>query len=269
MRLSRSLVIFALPEKVESIINSDITAVILHKNQPEQLKSALESVQWCTHRLILDDHSSPSISALARNYKAEVQPVIVHKNFAKARNEAEKHIRTSWILWLDADEVVSKALAEELQHYAYQRFLAGVILHRQDFFLQRTLRYGETGHIQLLRMIRKGKGVWSGTVHETLRTSGKTMHAKENLYHQPHASVSTFLEKIISYAQIAGVEKRIHPIRTILEMFTFPVGKFILNYFLLLGFLDGFPGFCMAYMMSLHSFLVRVYRLEQWRGYSG
>lgn len=254
-----------MPVKVESIINSDITAVILHKNQPDQLRSALESVQWCAHRLILDDHSSPSVASIARKYKAELQPVVVNNNFSKARNQAEKYIRTSWILWLDADEVISKELADELQHHAYQRFLSGVVCFRQDVFLQKVLRFGETGHVRLLRMVRKGKGSWVGLVHETLRTSGKTLLAKSPIYHQPHVSLSSFLDKIIFYAEIAGRQKRVHPIRSFIEMFIFPLGKFVFNYVFLLGFLDGFPGFCMAFMMSLHSFLVRVYRVEQWR----
>jgi hypothetical protein len=43
----------------------------------------------------------------------------------------------------------------------------------------------------------------------------------------------------------------------ILAIIFYPFGKFILNYFLKLGFLDGAPGFVYAFMMSFHSFLVR------------
>ncbi|MBI4226081.1 hypothetical protein HY612_03115 [Candidatus Roizmanbacteria bacterium] len=37
----------------------------------------------------------------------------------------------------------------------------------------------------------------------------------------------------------------------------FPLAKFILNYFIKLGFLDGPAGFTYAFLMSFHSFLVR------------
>ncbi|MFN4212849.1 MAG: hypothetical protein ACK4FL_02720, partial [Microgenomates group bacterium] len=43
----------------------------------------------------------------------------------------------------------------------------------------------------------------------------------------------------------------------IFEIIFYPLGKFILNYFIYLGFLDGPAGFAYAFLMSFHSFLVR------------
>jgi hypothetical protein len=44
----------------------------------------------------------------------------------------------------------------------------------------------------------------------------------------------------------------------VVEVIAYPLGKFFYTYVLLLGFLDGAAGFTYSFMMSFHSFLVRV-----------
>lgn len=78
------------------------------------------------------------------------------------------------------------------------------------------------------------------------------------LDHYPHPSVKEFLEKIQYYTDLRAnelFEKKV-PVSW-WHIILYPKAKFIQNYGIRLGFLDGTAGIVHALLMSLHSFLVR------------
>src|SRR5258708_7151707 len=66
---------------------------------------------------------------------------------------------------------------------------------------------------------------------------------------------SNFAQHINFYSTIHAQENKKTKSANIFYIITYPLGKFFVNYFLKLGFLDGVEGFVMAIFMSLHSFL--------------
>ena len=67
-----------------------------------------------------------------------------------------------------------------------------------------------------------------------------------------------FLEEINFYTTIRAkelYEKKTEI--TLKDIILYPKAKFLLNFFLKLGFLDGLEGLIFAILMSFHSFLVR------------
>jgi glycosyltransferase involved in cell wall biosynthesis len=181
------------------------------------------------------------------------------EDFSQQRNYAFEKTLGDWIFFVDADEVVSTELAKEITEIITKnKVFDGFSLKRDDIFLGKTLRFGETAHINFCRLVKKGKGVWQGLVHERLEVRGKTGVLKNRLLHYSHANLTEFLEKINSYSTYRAMELKAKGEKTsffdILWHFN---AKFILNYFIRFGFLDGFLGLVMALMMSFHSFLVR------------
>lgn len=241
---------------------SGCTAIILHKNDPEHLRFALQSLRWCRERIVFDDYSKESILALVTSLGATVHPFPVGMDFAAARNAGASIAHSEWIVWLDADETITPELAEEMQRAMRDETVQGLRFRRLDSFQGRELRFGETGAVRLVRAMRMGSGSWHGAVHERLEVRGSVKELHAPILHTPHASVSTFLEKIVRYAELAA-RQRHNPIwRSWLELFLFPPAKFLLNMVWRQGWRDGIPGLTMAYMMSLHSLLVRVYWLR-------
>ncbi|MEK7565928.1 MAG: hypothetical protein AAB506_02700, partial [Patescibacteria group bacterium] len=126
---------------------------------------------------------------------------------------------------------------------------------RRDVFWGKELKHGEAGSIKLLRLGKKDAGEWQRKVHEVWQINGPTKTLNNYLYHYPHPTISEFLSSINNYTDIDILEqKKFSYFRLIFN----PPGKFIYNYFLKLGFLDGYPGLVYAFMMSFHSLLVRV-----------
>jgi hypothetical protein len=87
---------------------------------------------------------------------------------------------------------------------------------------------------------------------------GKTLVLQKPLLHYPHPTIAEFLKEINYYTDIRA--KELYRRKVFVrwwDILLYPKAKFILNYFLRRGLLDGSAGFVFAVMMSFHSFLVR------------
>lgn len=131
-------------------------------------------------------------------------------------------------------------------------------IKRKDVFLGRELKFGETGNLKLVRLVKKGKGLWKRPVHEYLEVSGKIEELNSPLEHFSHNNIASFVKKLNFYTSInAEYLYKNREKASFFSIFFYPVGKFLKNYFWKLGFLDGAHGFIHAVLMSFHSFLTR------------
>ncbi len=246
-----------------------LSVVVLTKNEEKNIQACLESLSWCDEIIIIDDYSTDKtiteIQVLKnKNLKTKLKFKIFKRalagDFAAQRNFGLAQARGEWVLFVDADERISKILAEEIKMGISGKFgcLSGFYFKRKDKFLGKWLKFGETAKIKLLRLARKDKGKWVGKIHEVWQISGKTAVFKNPLLHQRKISLAQFLGKLNHYSSLRSKELYDQGKTTNIFWITFyPVAKFCQNYFLRLGFLDGIHGLIMAGMMSLHSFMVR------------
>ncbi|MDO8658903.1 MAG: hypothetical protein Q7K55_09255, partial [Candidatus Levybacteria bacterium] len=129
---------------------------------------------------------------------------------------------------------------------------------RVDFMWGKYLKYGETGNMRLLRLGKKNSGSWRGMTHERWLIKGLLGRLTNPLQHFPHKNLTEFLKEINFYTNIRSKELKLKDKKTnFLEIILYPIGKFLLNYFIKRGFMDGIAGLIFAITMSFHSFLVR------------
>lgn len=236
-----------------------ITAIILTHNSADTITAAINSVKFCRHIIVIDDYSTDATTTIAARLGATVHQHALNHDFASQHNVGLRQASTDWVLFIDSDEVVPKQLAQEIL-FAIQSNtgIAGYCLRRQDTFLGRQLRHGETGQASFVRLGKRGAGVWRRPVHEVWEISAPATLSTP-LQHTPHPNLNIFLDKINHYSDIDSRHRfqagqSIRP----LSICIWPIGKFLYNYVFKRGFLDGFPGFIMAYMMSLHSLVTRI-----------
>lgn len=206
----------------------------------------------------------PNLTILTLN-----EPNLV--DFSEARNRLLSSAQTDWVLFIDQDEVITPALAHEIKTVLGSRkanYVSAFRLKRQDRFLGRVLKYGETGNASFIRLAKSDWGRWRGAVHETWEGRGPTPTLHTPLLHSPHPTLSSFVAKLDHYSTLAAAERYAqhrHP--SLLSLISYPFAKFVLNYFVKLGFLDGVPGLIHALMMSWHSYLThaKLYLLWQKR----
>lgn len=95
---------------------SNLSVVILAKNEQNNIADAIESVkQWVSEVIVVDMNSSDRTCEIARNLGARI---IFHEDielFDQARTPGVLASKTDWVLILDADERVGTELAKKIQ----------------------------------------------------------------------------------------------------------------------------------------------------------
>lgn len=246
-----------------------ISTVVLTKNEQKNIKECLESLKWSDEIIIVDDYSKDKTREIAKTLGAKVFLHHLDNDFAQQRNFALRQAQGDWVLFIDADERISPALAAEIQSQISNlksKNLNGFFLKRKDWFGRRWLRYGETANVKLLRLGRKGAGEWQRQVHEVWEIKGKIGELKNPIFHYPHQTVSDFLRQINFYSTLHAEALYQDGVKSSLfRIIANPLGKFIQNWILRGGFLDGTPGLIVALMMSFHSFLARSKLYLKWK----
>ena len=240
-----------------------ISAVILTHNNESSIQKTLESVSWSDEIICIDDFSTDDTVQIAKKQKAYVFQRHLNEDFAGQRNYGLEKTQGDWILFVDSDEIVSTALQKEIRETISRQGtgkegIQGYFFKRDDMFLGKKLQNGETKNVRLLRLGRKNSGCWNRPIHEYWDIKGKTETLKTPLVHNAHTNVAQFIADINRYTSINAQYLYKNGERSnLFTIIAYPKVKFIQNYFLRLGFLDGTAGFIMAAMMSFHSFLTR------------
>lgn len=176
------------------------------------------------------------------------------QDFSQARNRLMQSVKADWILFLDSDEKLSLPIDPTKldKHFNYS-------FKRQDWYLGRKLRFGETASVRLVRLVQPGTGHWQGRVHEKFISRLPVRLLPQPILHRRQVTLSQFLDRLNWYSSLRAEEINRF---SLFELLVYPSVKFVKNYFWHLGFLDGLPGLAMAFMMSFHSLAVRVKQYE-------
>lgn len=246
-----------------------ISAVILTKNEQENIEDCLKSLQWCDEIIVVDDYSEDNTRMIAKTLGAKVFLHHLDNDFSQQRNFALRQVQGEWVLFIDADERISLALRAEItncQSTSRRTNYNGFYLKRQDFFGGKWLKHGETAKVKLLRLGKRRAGEWQRQVHEVWKIKGRMAELKNPILHYPHQTISEFLESINFFSTLHAEVLFKEGVKTnTFQIIVYPPGKFFQNYFLRLGFLDGTSGLIVALMMSFHSFLARAKLCLKWK----
>lgn len=237
-----------------------LSAVILTKNEEKNIENCLKSLSFCDEVIVIDSDSSDNTRTIAQKFGAKVFIRPLNNNFSDLRNFGLSQAKNIWVFFVDADERVTEALASELSSTIYNLSseYTGFYIKRSDIMWGKELQHGETGNLKLLRLAKKDKGIWDGRVHEIWKVKGRIGELKNRLLHYPHPTLDDFLSEINLYTTLRASELYERRVKVYWwSIILYPKVKFLLNYFIKRGFLDGMPGFVFATIMSLHSFLVR------------
>ncbi len=242
----------------------NITTIILAHRYDQRLIDALDSAQFAKEIIIVDNNSNAPWDELKQSRSFEImtykEPLT---DWSAVRNKAIEQASHEWVLFLDSDEILSTNAAETVEGIINANFFDGALIKRSDIFHDKKLQYGEAGNQSLIRMGKKNRMQYHRPVHEEARVNGIVSTTDIEILHNSHLSITNFFDSISAYAHREAQHQHDTGHRLFLPtMIIFPIGKFLLNYIGKLGFLDGWQGFVYAFMMSLHSFFVRVNQFE-------
>ncbi|RMG93054.1 MAG: glycosyltransferase family 2 protein [Zetaproteobacteria bacterium] len=234
-----------------------LSVVIITLNEEANLPACLESVRWAEDILVVDSGSSDRTCEVARAYGARV---IEHawQGFGAQKQFASDHARHDWVLNLDADERVSERLVDSIQRaLAYSHQPAAYRCNFLHFIMGRPLRHGEAWPDPHVRLYDRRRAHWSRRpIHEHVVVDGPVRALDGWIEHHTAASVSEIFDKINRYTDLQAAElvqagKPVGLRHVLLN----PAWRFVRNYLLRLGMLDGVPGVVHAAQAAMTSFL--------------
>jgi len=243
-----------------------ISAVVITKNEESNIKTCLESLLFCDEVIVVDDESIDKTRIIAEKYNTKVY-INRLENFSSQRNFGLSKVNHEWVLFIDADEIVSNELKEEIVKKIDTLNINGFFIQRRDVFLGKKMQHGDLGKVSLMRLAKRNFK-WVNDVHEVWEVTGKTSNLENPVIHNSHKNLSEFIEKIDQYSSLRAEELQKQKVfSSSFSIVFYPVGKFTNLFFIKLGFLDGLHGFVHAVFMSMYSFFVRgkLYQLNNER----
>ena len=228
-----------------------ISVYIIAFNEVEKIRDCINSVLWADEIIVADSHSTDGTSEIAIELGAKVVN-IPFNGYGDLRNQAINHCNGDWIFSLDSDERCTIEVRDEIIKLIENAPLDIYRVPRKNFFMGRWIKHsGWYPNFRQPQLFRNGKMTYSmDRVHEGfISYSDKKIGITKNFIWQfPFKNTEEVMYKANRYSTL-GVEKlEAKGVNgTILKAFFHGFWSFIKHYIFKLGFLDGGPGFVIAF----------------------
>jgi glycosyltransferase involved in cell wall biosynthesis len=164
-----------------------ISALVLTRNEEQDLPGCLASLRWCDDVHVFDSLSEDRTAEVARSAGARVSQR-PFDNYAAQRNAALASLpfRHPWVLSVDADERIPEALAAEIRTFAASApaDIVAARIRRRDFCLGRWLRHAQISPY-FVRLVRPRRVRYEREINEVLVAGGEIATLREPFDHFP------------------------------------------------------------------------------------
>ena len=237
-----------------------ISTVIITHNEEHNIARCIESVKDISDEIVVvDSFSDDKTASIAQGFGAKVF-FRTFKDFGDQKTFAIECAKNDWVLSVDADEVLSPELQasilKEKQGPVYDAYNVNILANYCGQWIRHCGWYPQPK----LRLFNKNKcHMTSSKVHESIVMNDRKFRSgflDGNLLHYSYKTISDHTKKIELYSELAAknaIEKgeRILFIKILLG----PTWKFIYNFILRGGFLDGYLGYVICKNIAYAGFI--------------
>jgi len=178
-----------------------ISAIVLTRNAENLIADCLDSLSFCEEVVVVDSESEDRTREIAEKMGAKVFGYL-SSDFSASRNFGLKKVTHDWVLYVDADERVTKELALSIEHQisgAESQFSAFKLRRKNFYFGNHEWPYIE----RLERLFKKNKlEGWYGQLHESPKVKGDIGTLEGYLLHYTHRNLSLMVNKTIEWSKI-------------------------------------------------------------------
>ena len=279
-----------------------ISVIVPVRNEARNLPRCLESLAEVGEVYVIDSQSTDDTVAITQSRGAKVVQFHYAGGWPKKRQWAMDTLPFAydWILLLDADEILTPELVEEIRRAVQNPGVNGYSIRLQLYFLGRVLRHCDASFWKL-SLFRKGRGRFECRlkdqdasmadmeIHEHVVVDGPTAELRNALVHHNVDSLSRYILKHNEYsnwearvllkadgdpedrseemsADLFGTQaqRRRWLKRNLYRLPGSPVLLFLYRYVFRLGFLDGVPGliYCTFQAVQMFHSKAKIYELE-------
>jgi glycosyltransferase involved in cell wall biosynthesis len=235
-----------------------ISALIITFNEKGYIERCIDSIDFADEIIVVDSYSTDGTYQYLNSHPKVKAIQHEFENYTAQKSFALKQASHDWVLFLDADEVVTDKLRNEIkskasndsEHCAYW-------FYRKFMFQNRRLHFSGWQTDKNYRLFRKSQAHFckKKIVHETLVVNGTSGILQEKLIHFCYKNYNDYKQKMLKYGRLKAKEaflkeKKFNYFPLIFK----PTWKFFHNYVLRLGFLDGKKGITVCYLNALGDF---------------
>ena len=242
-----------------------ISATIITLNEEKNIRRILQSLNGVVEEIVIvDSGSQDKTIELAKEYGARI---FFRKfdNFSNQKNFAVSKAEGNWILSADADEQIPQQLGEEIKKAVQSHKFVGFLMPRRNYILGREIKHSWWSPDAHIWLWKKNKGKWVGNVHEEVKVEGEVGELKNAKVNFQDKNISDFMQKNDFYATIAANDLFKKGVRfSLFHLFYDSILEFLIRFIYKFGFLDGWRGFTLSYLMAIYkiSVWIKIYELQ-------
>ncbi len=245
-----------------------LSVVIITKNEERNMHDCLKSVvDWADEIVVVDDESTDKTVAIAEQYGAK----IYHRkmdNEGIHRNWAYAQAKNEWVLSLDADEMVSPQLRDELTAVLPSTKFHAFDMPLRNYIGKYWVKHSGWYPAGKLRLFMKSRFKYEEVgVHPRVFLQGDTGHLTKDIIHKGYPDFDHFLASLNRQTTLEA-EKWIETGRkmTLGVAVWRAVDRFFRSFIGKKGYKDGFVGFMIAFFAMLYQVMSYAKYYERIKG---
>lgn len=247
-----------------------LSAAVIVFNEERNIGRCLASLQGIADEIIIvDSHSTDKTVEICNAYNAKVyqQDFL---GYAEQKNYANSLCTYTHIISLDADEVVSENLKKEILSIKNNFAADAYELNRLTNYAGKWVHHCGWYPDRKIRIFKKEVAHWAGPrLHETLQVNSKNIiRLKSDLLHYSFHSEEDHLKQIEKFTNISSKELFDKGQGTnFYYLYLKPAIRFITDYIIKLGILDGATGFTVCKNSAYAAYLKYAKLKQHWIEY--
>ena len=231
-----------------------LSVIIITRDEGHRIGRAITAVAFADEVVVLDSGSTDGTVDLARAAGARVEQTDDWPGFGRQKNRVLDLAKGDWILSIDADELVTEALADAIRDAirftdtsADAHSPVAWWIERRSRWCGHPVRFGDWRRDRVLRLFRRGSARFSDdVVHERVVCNGIQGKLAGWLWHDTVDTPEDGTEKALRYARLGAERLRKRGRGGRWSALWHAGGGFLRGYILRLGCLDGLAGWAIA-----------------------
>jgi glycosyltransferase involved in cell wall biosynthesis len=236
-----------------------LSVVVITFNEEQNIERCLKSVEDIADEIVVvDSFSKDKTESICNKYNVR----FIQNKFdghIQQKNFAVEQATYDYVLSLDADEELSKELKSSILQVKSSFNADGYYFNRLNNYCGQWIKHSGWYPDKKLRLWDRRKGKWGGeNPHDRYEMvqGADIKHIKGDLLHYTYYSVSQHIAQMNKFTDIGALSafnkgRRI----SLLQIIVSPLWRFVRDYFIKLGILDGFYGFVVCIVTAHFTFI--------------
>ncbi len=242
-----------------------ISAVIITYNEEQNIGACINGVKEIVDEIVIvDSFSTDRTEEICDRYNVQWYQR-KFDDYSSQKNYANSLATGDLILSLDADEVPDDTLKQQIVAMKSEVSGRAYSFNRLTNYCGKFIRHCGWYPDTKIRIWPKDKARWVGTIHEQVELAGDVnlYHLKGDLLHYTFRTVEEHKAQARKFARLVAQERYRKGKRTnVFKIIFSPVARFVSDYFIKLGILDGAKGFTICRISAQASYLKHHYLLR-------